>query len=359
MRNFLRAILTILALLPFAVRAQYSVGNLKGEFGVSPLGGATYTIPIETPPGPGGAAPQIVLSYNSQGGNGPVGVGFNISGVSVITRIGRDIHHDGSSQGLKFDTTDAMCLDGTRLVLTRGTMWAVGSTYSPENDPFTTVFMESEGRPSEDYFRVEASDGSILKYKEQSGYITNGRNQASSSWYLTHAEDRLGNYVDYGYNSLGQVTSELTLDGNLELFSYRTYDLRGRLTYTACGSPTAPSHTASYSYGIQVTGSHHYTTVTENVDGIASTKVYDEWGLLKESSDAYSKAVYQYGSHGQPTQITVSAVGGTAGASSQATVTTLTYDEFGRRTGMSDPDGGTTVTHYDALGLTCKVPCLI
>ena len=128
MRNIFRTLLLSLLLLPVTALAQYSVGNLKGEFGVSPLGGATYTVPIETPPGPGGSAPQIVLSYNSQGGNGPVGVGFSLSGTSVITRSGRDIHHDGYSQGLKFDSSDAICLDGTRLVLTSGTMWADGSS---------------------------------------------------------------------------------------------------------------------------------------------------------------------------------------------------------------------------------------
>ena len=153
----------------------------------------------------------------------------------------------------------------------------------------------------------------------------------------------------YSYNSRGQVTSELTQEGDLELVTSSTYDPRGRLTYTASGSPYAPSHTASYSYGTRTDGDRHYTTVTETADGISTTRTYDEWGLLRESTDAYSTAVYRYNSHGQPTQITVSAVGGTAGASSQATVTTLTYDEFGRRTGMSDPDGGTTTTQYDLL----------
>ena len=65
------------------------MGNTEGELSVSLSGGANYNIPIAVPPGINGVVPQVSLSYNSQGGNGLAGYGWNISGVSVITRIGR------------------------------------------------------------------------------------------------------------------------------------------------------------------------------------------------------------------------------------------------------------------------------
>jgi hypothetical protein len=61
-----------------AVQAFAEYGRTSGAFDVSE-GAATYTIPIWTPPGPNGVQPSISLSYNSQGGNGLAGVGWNVT----------------------------------------------------------------------------------------------------------------------------------------------------------------------------------------------------------------------------------------------------------------------------------------
>jgi hypothetical protein len=63
-----------------------TVGRTAGSFAVNSAGAATYTIPIWAPPGPNGLQPSVALAYNSQSGNGYVGVGWNISGLSSIYR---------------------------------------------------------------------------------------------------------------------------------------------------------------------------------------------------------------------------------------------------------------------------------
>lgn len=84
------------------------INETQGELSVSLTGGATYNIPIVVPPGINGIEPQISLSYNSQGGNGLAGFGWNVSGISVITRIPSTKFHDNNTDGVDFDLQDRL-----------------------------------------------------------------------------------------------------------------------------------------------------------------------------------------------------------------------------------------------------------
>lgn len=64
------------------------VGAIGGNVDISTLGGATYSIPIQIPDGIDGMQPNLSIVYNSQSGNGLLGWGWNIGGLSSITRIG-------------------------------------------------------------------------------------------------------------------------------------------------------------------------------------------------------------------------------------------------------------------------------
>ena len=103
------------------VNTSLPVGTIAASADVDLSGSATYTIPIAVPPGTNGVAPQIALSYNSAGSNGMIGQGWNLVGLSSISRVPKDIYHDGTSNDIAMNNNDALVLDGNRLVLTGGT----------------------------------------------------------------------------------------------------------------------------------------------------------------------------------------------------------------------------------------------
>src|SRR5690349_4945026 len=88
-------ILAALAVSGSVVQAQ-TVGRTPGTYAVSATGAATYTIPILAPRGPNGLQPNIALTYNSQRGIGPLGVGWNLSGLSAIYRCNRTYAQDAA-----------------------------------------------------------------------------------------------------------------------------------------------------------------------------------------------------------------------------------------------------------------------
>ena len=81
-------------------KASEQVSSFYGSF--------SHAIPIEVP-GFRGLEPQIALSYSSEGRNGFVGVGWNVSGFSTIQRANAGL---GSP---RFDSTDVYLLDGQEL----------------------------------------------------------------------------------------------------------------------------------------------------------------------------------------------------------------------------------------------------
>lgn len=184
---------------------QEIVGSLSGSFDVSSTGAAIYNIPIECPVGVGGLQPSLSLSYNSQSGNGLVGWGTNLSGISAITRGLKNIYYDGEAKAKTYTGDDAYYLDGQRLIYSSGIVGQEGSIYYLESDPFTkiTVHGTYNGTICNTWFEMD-KDG--IKY--QFGRNSDSRQLLSgnkiNAWYLDHVKDLSGNYIDYSYyNSYG------------------------------------------------------------------------------------------------------------------------------------------------------------
>lgn len=164
-------------------------GTMDGEAGVSASGAATYVIPIKLPQGSGGHMPQLALNYSSQGGNGLMGLGWGISGLSVIKKCFRTLAQDNLTavNGAK----DRFCMDGQRLVVDSGFAYGdAGATYKTEVDSFRKITaVGSDGR-TPDHFMVKSKDGKSAKY------VLKG----NESYLLTEVTDSSGkNFIRYSY----------------------------------------------------------------------------------------------------------------------------------------------------------------
>ena len=207
MKKFLVISLCISCLASVHAHAQEAVGGMGGAFSVSPMGGATYSIPIDVPQGVGGLQPQLSIVYNSQSGNGLCGYGATLAGLSSITRGPKDIYHDSIAQGIKYQADDALYLDGVRLILSSGIAGQNGAVYNPESDPFTNVITHGNctSTSNNTWYEVQKSDGTVCLYgcsstsRSSLNYSKDGV-QKILSWHLDRVSQPTGNYVEYYYD---------------------------------------------------------------------------------------------------------------------------------------------------------------
>ncbi|MBR4327085.1 MAG: VCBS repeat-containing protein [Bacteroidales bacterium] len=154
---------------------------MGGAFNVGELGNATYTIPIEVPMGINGMQPSLFLSYNSLAGNGMCGLGFNIAGLSAISRVPGNYYYDDKTSDMVANSGYvALSMDGQRLI--NGS----NGKYYIENDPNTDITLKN------DTITVK-QNGKTLKYRKI--------NSNYQVYYLFAVTDNFGNRISYTYRT--------------------------------------------------------------------------------------------------------------------------------------------------------------
>lgn len=235
-----------------AVVHAAEVGTTAGQFAVD-AGAATYSIPISLPPGSGSMAPELALTYSSQGGDGPFGPGWQLSGVSAITRCPATLANDGFIDGVDLDDKDRLCLDGQRLVAVSGVYGANGAEYRKEIDDFTRIRGYDSLNHRDARFVAETKSGLTYVYgykgttsqaKAPGLGTAPGLRDEVMSWAVTQIRDKAGNYIEFAYS---QDTT--TKEHLLTKISYT-----GHLT---TGMPN-PSHTVELVYQPRPVGTMRY-----------------------------------------------------------------------------------------------------
>ncbi len=200
---------------------------IPGSFAVSESGAATYSIDIDVPPGTAGIEPKLSLTYSSQGGNGLLGMGWSLSGLSSITRCPKTVAQDGVRGAVRFDANDRFCLDGQRLIAASGAYGTSGTEYRTEMEGFSRITSTGTSGTGPTSFTVETKSGLTMTY----GGTTDSRlhpasNASVMTWSLNRVEDTVGNYMTLTYERIAA-----------DSFQYPT-----RIDYTGNGSaPTSSS----------------------------------------------------------------------------------------------------------------------
>lgn len=173
--------------------------DTKGDIDVTAAGQLQFNLPIALPPGVKSVAPQINLVYTSGSGNGIAGYGFTLSGVTAISRVGKNIEKDGVVKGIQLDYSDFYSFNGQRLILKSGEYGKNGAEYVTEK--YSNVKIKSVGNNSvilgPEYWEVTFEDGSQAWY----GGIATGNNTARTpiEYNIVKWKDVKGNFITYNY----------------------------------------------------------------------------------------------------------------------------------------------------------------
>ena len=181
-------------------------------------GTANTSMPLWVPAGRNGLQPNLILAYNSAGGNGWLGQGWDIpiSSIEVETRWGVPLYDTDYE-------TETYLLDGTTLLLSRldnnNNIVLIEPTYRRDFDKrimdSLRLYREIEGAfqkivrygnsPSEYYFVVTDKNGTKMTYGNDgsSNNVCEQKDQIGNKakWLLTKIEDANGNWMKFSYQT--------------------------------------------------------------------------------------------------------------------------------------------------------------
>ncbi|MGB0372858.1 MAG: FG-GAP-like repeat-containing protein, partial [Opitutales bacterium] len=199
---------------------------LSGQMGVSPNGAATYSLPIELPPGINNLSPQLSLNYSSQAGDGYVGLGWSLSGLSAVSRGGQTRINDGQFRPVSFTDDDPLYLDGQRLIEIGRTPDGSTREYRTEIDAFSRIASYNHDSTGPRRVVVWTKSGLKMEYgvTQDSKYIPYGKT-IPLAWNINRVEDTFGNYYTVEYHTYQD--------------SGETYPYRIKYTGSAGVAPTA------------------------------------------------------------------------------------------------------------------------
>lgn len=188
--------------------------------------------------------PKLALIYNSSSGNGQLGVGWGLAGLSTITRCSGKVLFGK----VTYSTTDKFCLDGEVLSLRNGVYGAADSVYSTQSEKFSKITAIGQvAGTGPNNFTVRTKDGLLLEF----GNTVDSKIEAVKhdgtvapvmrAWLLNRIQDQNGNYLTVSY----------TKDTTAGVFNGSYFPNKISYTGNDKASPTvAPNQSVYFEYDL-------------------------------------------------------------------------------------------------------------
>ncbi|WP_425324577.1 SpvB/TcaC N-terminal domain-containing protein [Leptospira wolffii] len=159
------------------------------------FGAVSLSYPIDLPDGRAGVQPSISISYSSSGGDGWVGIGWNL-GLGAITRT-------PEYGALFYDSRDSFSWNGQKLVKVSGSTTNENGVYRPEIAEGDSSLLKLTNIESGGTWEVLDSSGTKTVFGDSSStrIYDPDRINRTYSWYFSKEEDLNGNYMQAVYDT--------------------------------------------------------------------------------------------------------------------------------------------------------------
>lgn len=187
-----------------------AVGYIDIQSGTTPSGGKIYNVPLKIVPGMNGFQPELAFMYNSQAQNSVMGMGWMLSGCSLISRSSQCLYYDNNVRGVNIDNSDAFMLDGMRLVkLEEDDNYIIYET--EQGNIKVKAYLDNNEIKSFDVYYPDGKRGNF-------GWSSN--NFGKIYYPIKRLYDVDGNIISYYYLDTPQQVSKITYNGVAIDFEY-------------------------------------------------------------------------------------------------------------------------------------------
>ena len=292
MKHRILFFMILLAVLCQTVKADIVVGKVNDDLSVTPMGQLNYEIPIPVLSGTGGVSPKLSITYNSSNKLGLCGYGFDLTGLSIITRVPQNKFNDGKAGFVNFTSSDRYALDGMRLINT-----GTANEYVTEIKNFAkiTAFGDTENPSS---FIVLSKDGLKYEYTSNTEVIGN-TTEKPLFWVLTKVSDTVGNYFTVTYEG--------------DAFDHEAYPVR--IDYTGNDNAALVPYASirlDYEFNRNIATTYIYGKIVRRTKHITGINLYSGENLTRyftidycnDESKLQLSQITEYaadGTHKQPT----------------------------------------------------------
>ena len=188
-----------------------AIGGLGETFSADLFTGTgNFSVPITLPAGRNGLAPQLSLSYSTGNGNGPFGLGWQLSVPGVFRKTSRGVPRYVDAAGAGENRADVFVLSGAEDLVPVAGSYPGRVRYRPRTEGLFAR-IEHVRDDSGNYWEVRSTDGLLTRYGtprpadadptwHDPAVVCDPADPVRVfGWRITQTQDPLGNLIRYDY----------------------------------------------------------------------------------------------------------------------------------------------------------------